>query len=264
MREAVCSLMGLNRNDIEIIIIDDGSTDAFTKREIARLADEGFLVIRQENKGLAGARNAGIAASRGEYVFPLDADDRVRTGWIERAVNTLDSHPQVGVVYGDAECFGCLEGRWTVGPFSADELLLENFIHASALYRRVIWEQNGGYDGTMPVQGLEDWDFWIGALERGWEFVYMPELFFEYRQTPGSMIMRAKDFTKAVEEFVARKHGPLYREAWQRRWNQQQSVRFIARRLGDLLKLRFKQKLGFHSVQAIFGKPEQRKCRQLA
>jgi hypothetical protein len=39
------------------------------------------------------------------------------------------------------------------------------------------WEQSEGYDGTMPVQGFEDWDFWLGALERSWEFVYLPEIF---------------------------------------------------------------------------------------
>jgi len=167
----------------------------------------------------------------------------------------LDSQPRLGVVYGDAECFGCLTGTWRVGPFSAEHLLRENFIHASALYRRVIWEQNGGYDGTMPVQGLEDWDFWVGAFERGWQFVYIPTIFFEYRQAPGSMIVRARGYAEAVEEFVAKKHGPLYREAWLQQGNQQQSVRFVARQLGDLLKLRLKQKCGIHNGGPAFGKP---------
>ncbi len=57
------------------------------------LCAHGIKVIRQENKGLSAARNAGIAASQGEYIFPLDADDRMRIGWIDRAIGILDSNP---------------------------------------------------------------------------------------------------------------------------------------------------------------------------
>ena len=160
--------------DIELIVVDDGSTDERTRKEMDALPAQGIKVIRQENKGLAAARNAGIAISRGEYILPLDADDRLRSGWIDRGIRILDSNPQVGVVYGDAQCFGTRNDRWTIGPFDPDRLLQWNYIHASALYRRSVWEQNRGYDGTMPVQGYEDWDFWLGALEHGWEFAYVP------------------------------------------------------------------------------------------
>ena len=54
-----------------------------------------------------------------------------------------------------------------------------------------IWEQNRGYDGTMPIQGLEDWDFWLSAFAHGWKFAYVPEVLFEYRVTGNSMIARA-------------------------------------------------------------------------
>jgi len=79
---------------------------------------------------------------KGECLFSLDADDRLRSGWINRGIGILDSDPQVGVNYGDAQCFG----RRT-GPFDADRLLYWNFILASALCRRSGWEQNSGYDG---------------------------------------------------------------------------------------------------------------------
>jgi glycosyltransferase involved in cell wall biosynthesis len=179
-----------------------------------RLCAQGIKVIRQENKGLAAARNAGILASKGEYLFPLDADDRLRSGWIDRGIGTLDAEPQVGVVYGDAQFFGSRTDLWQVGPFDSDQLLDSNFIPCSGLYRRVVWEQNGGYDGTMPVQGYEDWDFWVGALERGWQFAYIPEVFFDYRKAERSMLTHAKNFDAQIKQFVAKKHGPLYRERW--------------------------------------------------
>jgi len=89
---------------------------------VKKLAAEGIKVVQQENKGLAAARNAGIRASRGEYILPLDADDRLRPGCIEHGIRILESNPQVGVVYGDAECFGARSGRWNVGPFDPESI----------------------------------------------------------------------------------------------------------------------------------------------
>jgi len=240
--EAVCSVTAIERDDIELIVIDDGSTDERTRKEMDSLPGRGIKTIRQENKGLAAARNAGVAIAKGEYILPLDADDRLRSEWIAQGIRILDSKPKVGVVYGDAERFGTRTGRWRVGPFDADKLLEWNYIHASALYRRTVWEQNRGYDGTMPVQGLEDWDFWLGALEHGWEFAYVPEVFFDYRQAEQSMITRAQGFKSQVEVFIATKHGLLYRQAWRRLEREHVSVKATSRNLARLLKSRFKQK----------------------
>ena len=130
--EAVASVPVASRDDIELIVIDDGSTDERTRKETGALCAQGIKVIRQENKGLAAARNAAILASQGKYIFPLDADDRMRSGWIDGAIEILESNPKVGVVYGDAECFGTRAGLWRVGPFDPDRLLDWNYIHASA------------------------------------------------------------------------------------------------------------------------------------
>jgi glycosyltransferase involved in cell wall biosynthesis len=115
--EAVASVTQIERDDVELIVVDDGSTNERTRRELDNLVAQGIRVVRQENKRLAAARNAGILASQGEYIFPLDADDRLRPGWFERGIRILDSDPKVGVVYGDAKCFGVRSDLWVVGPF---------------------------------------------------------------------------------------------------------------------------------------------------
>jgi glycosyltransferase involved in cell wall biosynthesis len=240
--EAVTSVTQMSRDDVEAIVVDDGSTDEVTCRQVEKLVAQGIKVIRQVNKGLAAARNAGVLASQGEYILPLDADDRLRSGWIDRAIQILDSDPKVGIVYGDTEYFGTRVGRCHVGPFSLDRLLRWNLIHAFALYRRCVWKQNRGYDGTMPVQGFEDWDFWLGALEHGWQFAYVPEVFFEYRQAEQSMITRARGFEKQVEEFIEIKHAALHRRLCLQLANQQESVKWTFRNLSRLLKSRVKQK----------------------
>lgn len=255
--EAAESVRDLNREDVQLIIVDDGSTDERTRKEVDALRSQGIKVVRQENKGLAAARNAGVLASQGDYLFPLDADDRIRADWIDRGIEILDSDAQVGIVYGDAQNFGTRTDRWNVGPFDSNNLLYWNFIHASALYRRSVWEQNGGYDRTMPVQGFEDWDFWLGALERGWSFAYLPEVFFDYRRSAESMNTRSAGFEDAVREFVARKHPLLYRDAWvsavkerDALRNERRSVRGTFRQLRKLLASRVRARLGRNSANS--------------
>jgi glycosyltransferase involved in cell wall biosynthesis len=240
--EAVASVAAARREDLELIVIDDGSTDERTLREMDRLERQGLRVLRQKNGGLASARNAGITAATSEYIVPLDADDRLRTEWIDQGLAILDRQSTVGVVYGDAQCFGTRSYLWRTGPFYAEPLMHANYIHACALFRRSVWEQNGGYDGTMPTQGLEDWDFWLGALERGWEFSYLPAIFFEYRQRCGSMIASANDVHEQIVEFVAKKHGPLYRKRWLILAQERQSAAKTARRLSKLLNARAKDR----------------------
>src|ERR1035441_8451290 len=242
--EAVASVTQMGRCDVEVIVVDDGSRDEGTVWELEKLVAQGIKVIRQGNGGPAAARNAAIRASQGEYILPLDADDRLRSGWIDSAIAILDSDPQVGIVYGDAQCFGTRTEHWRVGPFDAGKLLQWNYIHASALYRRSVWEQNGGYDATMPVWMLEDWDFYLTTWEHGWEFAYVPEILFDYRVAAQSMITRTSGFEAQIDKFIALKHGPLYRRVCLQLGNQQKSLKWTFRNLGRLLKSRFKQK--FH------------------
>jgi glycosyltransferase involved in cell wall biosynthesis len=236
--EAVASVTNTKRNDIELIVVDDGSTDERTCKEMDALVAQGIRIVRQENQGLAAARNAGILAARGEYILPLDADNRLRPGYIEHGIRILDANPELGVVYGDAQYIGTRTDRWRVGPFDRDRLLSWNYIDACAVYRRSIWEQNRGYDRMMPVQGVEDWDFWLGALEQGWQFEYVPEILFDYRVAEQSMLSRSLAFEAQIEEYIAKKHGLLYRRAWL----PSLSVKLTARRLGALLISRTKKK----------------------
>lgn len=242
--EAVASVISLARNDVELIVVDDGSTDDRTRSEMDALAANGIHVIRQENKGLAAARNAGIRASRGKYILPLDADNRIRPAYVAHGIRILDQHPKIGVVYGDAQLFGAVSDRWTLGPFNQESLLQTNFVDACSVFRRAVWEQNSGYDSTMPVQGFEDWDFWLGAVEHGWEFAYVPEILFDYRKSANSMMTRTVGFEAQVAEFVTRKHAALYSKVFVQLAHEHASGRATLNNLRRIVKVRFKQR--FH------------------
>lgn len=240
---AVASVTSLERDDVKLILVDDGSTDERTCMEVESLIAAGIKVIRQENKGLASARNAGILASSAKYILPLDADNRLRPAYIDHAIRILDSNPQIGVVYGDAEYTGIRTGRWRVGRFDCDRLMEANYIDACAAYRRSIWEQNHGYDSTMPAQGAEDWDFWLSTVEHGWQFAYVPEVLFDYRVAEESMLTHLRAYERELEDFLAAKHGLLYRRAWLNRLGEGRSVKMTVRHLQGLLVSRLKSKL---------------------
>src|SRR5487761_365632 len=88
--EAVASVTGIKPDDVEIIVVDDGSTDERTRAEMDKLTAQGINVIRQENRGLAAARNTGILVSKAEYILPLDADNCLRPAYIEHGIRILD------------------------------------------------------------------------------------------------------------------------------------------------------------------------------
>src|SRR6266567_3863454 len=248
LREAVDSVLSANRDDLELVMVDDGSTDERTRKEMEHLRARGIKVIWQENKGPAAARNAGIAASQADYILPLDADDRLRAEWIDRGLEILDTDSTVGVVCWDTKFFGKRTDLWLGGPFDLNRLLQQSYIPCTALYRRSVWEQNGGYDST--IVGYEDWEFWLGAVEHGWKFAYIPEIFFDYRKAGESMLSRAGVHVKETADFVAKKHGKLYREAWLQALGvhdslllRHGSVRWTSSNLGRLLTAQVKQRL---------------------
>jgi glycosyltransferase involved in cell wall biosynthesis len=169
----------------EIIIIDDGSTDEGTIIKIEELAQKGYNVHRQKNGGVDKARNTGISLAKGKYILPLDADNKLRTPYFQKAVKIMELDDDVGVVYGDALYFGQKSGVWKNKPFSLQRLLLTNFIDTCALIRKNLLAEVGGY---KYAYGYEDWDLWLRICKTKSKFYYLEEICFEYRYLQGSMM----------------------------------------------------------------------------
>ena len=243
LSEAIASVTAMARRDIELIVVDDGSTDQLTLQKLQAVENTGVRVIRQENKGPAEARNVAIRNSSGLYILPLDADNRLRPAYVQHGVRILDRNPRVGVVFGDAQYIGIRGGRWYMGPLDRNRILHGNHIDACAVYRRTIWEQNGGYDTAFLLRGLEDWDFWLTTLENGWEFEYVREILFEYRVNECSMNTRALRFKPQATDLIARKHALLYREAFLRLKEERESFKKTALRCGKQLGFWVREKM---------------------
>jgi glycosyltransferase involved in cell wall biosynthesis/GT2 family glycosyltransferase len=198
-----------NASAAELIIVDDGSTQPRTLEVLAALREAGHRVIEQPHSGLPAARNRGIAASAGDYLLPLDADNRLLPGFAADAVALLDADPAAGVVYGDRRDFGARSGDVVVPELDLPRLLWSNYIDACAVMRRSVWTDVGGYDVAFPE--WEDWDFWLGAARRGWRFVRIPRPTFEYRIRPDSLhhrFLRRTDYPSILRRLYD-KHRDL-------------------------------------------------------
>ena len=210
--EAVDSALTQTFQDLEVMIVDDGSTDEPTRRLLVNYQRPRTRVIRTENRGLSAARNAGAAATSGEYLCMLDADDRLEPTMIEKSVAALNDDASIVFVSHWLRTFG--DEVWELTPTRCDlaKLLDTNTLNGAALVRRQAFNVVGGFDESMR-EGCEDWDFWISLLERGFQGRILPEVLFNYLRRQGSMsrLMMETDRHPRIYAQLAIKHAQAYR-----------------------------------------------------
>jgi glycosyltransferase involved in cell wall biosynthesis len=209
LAEAVESILAQTLQDLELIVVDDGSTDG-TQRVLAGFADERLRIVAEQHRGLVHALGVGIAEARAPYVARMDADDVSEPRRLERQVELLERRPDVGmaatwVVVIDES--GRELSRRVLPSAHEDlvrRLLLRNpFQHGSVLLRRDALEEAGGYRGDYGAN--EDYDLWR-RLARSWELACVPEVLYRYR-------LHAAAVTRTDPERVVRRER-LRDELW--------------------------------------------------
>lgn len=212
LSETIESAMASSYANLEILVVDDGSTDdsqEILKTWTSRYPDI-IKVYTQSNQGPSIARNFGIYQATGKYVLPLDSDDKIHPEYISMAVERFERDEDVKVVYCEAEKFGVKQGHWKLKPFSLSDLALDNMIFVSALFKKSDWKKAGGYDPRF-VAGWEDWEFWINMLKNGGKVEKLPVVGFFYRIRKGS---RRKSTDRAGKlmtiELLNRKHSDFF------------------------------------------------------
>jgi glycosyltransferase involved in cell wall biosynthesis len=215
LKETIQSALASSYRPLEILIINDGSTD--NSLELAQELETQHPEVRvldQANAGVTKARNAGIAAAQGEYILPLDGDDLISPAYIEQGLAILASRPEVKVVYCQAEKFSS-SGRkpWKLKPFSLQQLAKDNMIFVSALFRKADALAVRGFSEDMKL-GREDWEFWIKLLKNGGEVVQLPLVGFFYRLTPTSKRKKTGGtaFKKARIAYLNAKHADFFEQ----------------------------------------------------
>ena len=210
IEEAVESIIAQTFTPVEIIIINDGSTDIETVRLLNHYQKPNVSVIHTENRGPSAARNVGIHQAKGQYILPVDADDRIAPTYLEKAVPILASQPEIGIVYTQAELFGAKTGSFDLPPYQFPDILLGNMIFNSSLYRKADWGKVGGYNENM-VCGWEDYDFWLSILELGKDVFRIPEVLYYHREVANSRSeqMTQEHWVKSYTQIFAN-HPQLY------------------------------------------------------
>jgi glycosyltransferase involved in cell wall biosynthesis len=208
--ECIESVVSQSYQNVEIIIVDDGSRDPISNINSNLLTFSIVKILTIENNGLPFARNHGIINSKGKYILPLDADDKIASNYIEQAVSILEKDYDTCLVYGAARYFGELNSTWSLEKYSFDKMIFYNQIYASAIFRRADFDLTNGYDISMNL-GWEDWDFWLSILTIKSKVHFIEDVCFFYRVRNDSMSKKmSDDFKIKLRRYIYQKHSNLY------------------------------------------------------
>lgn len=163
------SIFAQTVKDIEVIYINDGSTDN-TDEAIKPYLDRATYIRHEKNLDKQKSRNEGIARAKGAYLFVCDADIVLKPECLEKMLNALESHLECSFAYSS------FKWGWKIfksSPFDSDFLRNMNYINTASLVRR---EHHPGFDPA--VKKLQDWDVWLTMLGKGHTGIYIPEVLF--------------------------------------------------------------------------------------
>ncbi|MEN9918137.1 MAG: hypothetical protein RL662_573 [Bacteroidota bacterium] len=180
IQQTIASVFASTYENIEIIIVDDGSKDPLTISVLEQISDQRIKIIRQENQGVCTARNNAILSSNGRYILPVDPDDLIEAELIELAVEKLETNIAASMVCWDYKCFGKINQTVHIEPFEIGKLLSRNLFVVTSMFRRKDFIEAGMFNTNMR-EGFEDWDFWISLLKKGGTVIHIDKVLFYYR-----------------------------------------------------------------------------------
>ena len=221
--EAIESALSQKHRTIEVVVVDDGSRDKI-REVIGRYSD--IVFVRQENRGLAEARNSGFGASSGEYVVFLDADDRLTPNAVEAHLLCFAKHPEAGFVVGDIDHI-TLDGSYLGSPRwplleanQYEELLRVNHVAntIAVMFHREVLEQLGGFKSACSP--AEDYELLLRAA-RLFPSRHHRTVVAQYRRysvglsRKGTLMLPAMNYVMRLQREKV-KDNPVLLEAWRK------------------------------------------------
>ena len=186
VEQAILSALSQTFTNLEVIVVEGGSTDGTTPEVLRALEQKRFprtrFVYRTESHMVGDNRNFGIGLARGRYICCLDADDLIKPNYIEIAV-FLAEFFGYDVVFPSVRCFGESDFCWLLCDPTWPEIAVGNQISTVAMFRRATWEQIGGFRdwGKGEKHVPEDWDWWVRLVGHGFRAKSIREPLMLYR-----------------------------------------------------------------------------------
>lgn len=184
IKEAMESILNQSFRDFEFIVLNDCSRD-HTEAIIQSFPDSRIVYVKNDqNLGVAGTLNRGLALAKGEYIARMDADDISLPDRLEKQVQYLNAHPKVAVLGTNVELFdenGVISTGWSStdpAQMKVDLLFSCGLAHPSVMMRRNVIQELGGYD--LAFEGLEDYQLWC-RVAKHYDVTTLPDLLFRYR-----------------------------------------------------------------------------------
>jgi hypothetical protein len=207
---AVRSALSQTHQDLEVIVVDDGSTDA-TGSVAETIADRRVRIIRQENEGLSAARNAGILAAHGKYIGFLDGDDVWFRAKAEEHLRVMESDPGLGLTFSHSAYLdesGHLTGQLLISTIrrpGLKDMVVRNLVGngSTPIVRRDCLNLAGPFDESLHA--LEDWEMWVRILGKTpFAVALIPQVLTGYRVRSTSMTMHVEKWVRDCEQAVAK------------------------------------------------------------
>ena len=220
IEESIMSALNQTYDNIELIVIDDGSKDD-SVAVIKKMADKhGFKFIHRENRGLSATLNEGINIAQGKYINTIASDDKLFNDKIEKQVRFMEDNPQFSMCYGKVIAIdnSGKEIKWSDRAAKQGwvykDLLISNFIPAaSAFIRKDVIEAVGGYDVNICI---EDRDMWLRIAQK-YQIGYLDEYLAYYRQHDTNMSKNVFEMYLAQKQiFEKHKTSEFYDEIMRR------------------------------------------------
>lgn len=212
IRETIASALASDYGNIEIIIINDGSTDKNSIEVLDSIRiDYPFIrVIDIDNAGLANARNVGAQVATGEFLTFLDADDLVCKEFYSKAIGILSAHGEISFVYSWLEYFEGASGVWVTYNTHLPFMACANMLSAFCVVRRTDFINFGLNDVSMEY-GMEDYESWLRMVGNGCIGFSIPEVLVKYRVRKDSMSRQFnRTMLRYLYEKLAEKNKNIY------------------------------------------------------
>lgn len=211
--QTVDSVLKSTYKPLEVIIINDGSTDSNSINALAKYTNHKQVrVVNNENIGLAGTRNLGAELAKGDYLAFLDADDTVESTYYEKGIRVLENYQNVHFVGAWTRYFGDSKNVWPTFNPEPPLILTHNTINSSSLiYKKAAFLQGGKNDPDFKI-GLEDYESVIHLKSNGLNGVAIPEILFNYRVRKNSMIKKSTREVRGQYYIeIVKKHPSLFK-----------------------------------------------------